>query len=292
MRISVYLILFITGAVYVQGQTSKGDSVTDGRWELVWHDEFDGDGAVDSTYWNYELGFVRNEEYQWYRRENVVKRNGILFIEGRKDSVPNPYHNASSNDWRHSRKYATCTSGSINTRGKFCFQYGKLEVRARIPCVVGSWPAIWTLGIDKEWPSNGEIDVMEYYHIDDIPHILANAAWGNDRRFDAVWNSARIEFSHFTDKDPYWYSKFHIWTMNWDSEHIELSLDGEVLNTIDLSKTVNGRIGSYMNPFHQPHYILLNLAIGGINGGEPQADSWPMRYEVDYVRVYKASGNK
>ena len=75
--------------------------------------------------------------------------------------------------------------------------------------------------------------------------------------------------------------------MDWDKDFIRIYLDDELLNEIDLSKLVNGSIGQYKNPFHQPHYILLNLAIGGINGGQPQADAFPMRYEIDYVRVYR-----
>ena len=75
--------------------------------------------------------------------------------------------------------------------------------------------------------------------------------------------------------------------MDWDSLAIRIYLDGELLNDISLSNTINGSIGNHMNPFHQSQYILLDLAIGGINGGEPQPDSFPLRYEIDYVRVYQ-----
>ena len=123
--------------------------------------------------WGFEHGYVRNKEYQWYQEENVSVRDGLLIIEARYDSAA-----------EHQ-----ITSSSVNTRRSFSFQYGRLEVRARIPAVIGSWPAIWLLGNKYEWPSCGEIDVMEYYHIKGVPHILANAAWGNDQRWDAVWNS-------------------------------------------------------------------------------------------------------
>jgi len=258
-----------------------------GEWRLVWHDEFDGTGAPDSTKWQSEYGFVRNEEAQWYQPENAYLLGGVLVLEGRCDSVPNPHYRADAPaDWRN-RPYAQYSSASINTRGKFSFQYGRMEVRARIPAVCGAWPAIWTLGTAREWPSCGECDVMEFYQIDGAPHILANAAWGDDRRFHAVWNSTKTPYSHFLEKDRDWGEKFHIWVMDWSESAIRIYLDGELLNDIDLRTTQNGRLGDYANPFQQPHYILLNLAIGGINGGEPQADAFPMRYEIDYVRVYE-----
>lgn len=255
-------------------------------WTLVFHDEFDGD-SVNWNIWKSEHGFVRNEEHQWYQPQNAFVENGLLVLEGRLDSIPNPRYRKYSNRWQEMRPFAQYSSASINTRGSYSFLYGRLEVRARIPAVMGSWPAIWTLGTQLSWPSCGEIDVMEYYHIDGVPHILANAAWGNDNQGVAVWNSKRIPYQHFLEKDPYWNEKFHTWLMDWDEQHLKIYLDGELLNDVDLSTTVNGRVGRYQNPMQQPHYILLNLAIGGINGGEPQIDAFPMRYEIDYVRVYQ-----
>lgn len=78
--------------------------------------------------------------------------------------------------------------------------YGRFEVRARIPVGKGAWPAIWTLGSSMEWPSCGEIDIMEFYRKHGIPHILANAAWGTDRQWNAKWNSKAIPFIHFWRK--------------------------------------------------------------------------------------------
>ena len=151
----------------------------------------------------------------------------------------------------------------------------------------GAWPAIWTLGSSAEWPLCGEIDILEYYQIKGAPHILANAAWGTDERYVAKWNSKAIPFTHFTDKDPAWADKFHIWRMDWDETAIKIYLDDELLNEILLSETVNGTIGKGTNPFRMPQYLLLNLALGGINGGEIDDKGIPMRYEIDYVRVYQ-----
>lgn len=259
----------------------------DSSWKLVWHDEFDGNGPLDTDTWQAERGFVRNEEYQWYQQENAYRRDGMLVLEGRLDSIPNPRYREGSNSWKENRRYARYSSASVTTSHSYSFLYGRLEVRARIPAVIGSWPAIWTLGKSYEWPSGGEIDIMEYYHINGRPHILANAAWGNDRRYQAVWNSKATPYTHFQRQDPYWNEKFHIWTMDWTKEYIRIYLDGELLNDIDLSKTVNGTVGKHTNPFHTPQYILLDLAIGGQNGGQPVDDAFPMRYEIDYVRVYQ-----
>jgi beta-glucanase (GH16 family) len=128
---------------------------------------------------------------------------------------------------------------------------------------------------------------MEYYRIDDVPHILANTAWGTDRAYHAKWNTVATPFSKFTDKDPDWANKFHVWRMDWDETAIRLYLDDELLNETLLSETVNGSVGNNTNPFKQPHYILLNLAIGGDNGGTPDDAAFPLQYEIDYVRVYQ-----
>ena len=96
-----------------------------------------------------------------------------------------------------------------------------------------------------------------------------------------------FHLSIFWRKNSDWASEFHIWRMDWDEEAIRLYLDDELLNEILLKDTYNGSIGSYKNPFMQPQYILLNLAVGGINGGEVEINTYPIRYEIDYVRVYQ-----
>lgn len=254
---------------------------------LVWSDEFDYDGQIDSLYWNYEKDFVRNHEDQWYQADNAYCKDGLLVIEARKENRPNPLFQEDSMDWRTNRPTIDYSSASVNTRGKLEFQYGTLEVRARIPVGPGAWPAIWTLGKDLPWPSNGEIDVMEYYRINGVPHILANAAWGKDKPYDAEWNSKAVPFEKFLEKDPDWASKFHIWRMDWDADYLRIFLDDELINEISLENTYNGIIGNGLNPMRQPHYVLLNLALGGDNGGEISADALPMRYEIDYVRIYQ-----
>ena len=277
MKKSILAVLFIAAAAYTDAQD----------WQLVWSDEFSVDGAPDPATWNFERGFVRNQEAQWYQSDNVYQKDGLLVIEARKQHKDNPTYQPGSRHWAHSRQHIEYTSASITSAGKQEFLYGRLEVRAKIPTAGGAWPAIWTLGRGMEWPSCGEIDLMEYYRINGVPHILANAAWGNDRRYDAVWNSKKIPFSHFTKADSCWADKFHVWRMDWDADYIRIYLDDELLNDIPLSSTTNGSIGRYENPFHRPQYILLNLAIGGTGGGTIDDSALPMRYEIDYVRIYK-----
>lgn len=263
-------------------------SVFSQEWKLVWNDEFENEGKPDSNSWSFEQGFVRNEELQWYQTDNAYCKGGVLIIEGKKEKVLNKgYEEGSTTNWRSVREYAEYTSSSIKTVGKKEFLYGRFEVRAKIPVAGGAWPAIWTLGREMEWPSCGEIDLMEYYRIQGMPHILANAAWGTEGRYQAKWNSKKIPFTHFTEKDADWASKFHVWRMDWDEKAIKLYLDDELLNEIPLSETVNGSLGNHKNPFKQPHYLLLNLAIGGASGGVPDESAFPMKYEIDYVRVYQ-----
>lgn len=256
-------------------------------WELVWSDEFDNDGRPDTTVWNYERGFVRNEEDQWYQSDNAYVKDGMLVIEGRKERVKNPRYVKDSRSWQLNREYAEYTSASLNTAGKREFLYGRLEVRARIPVGGGAWPAIWTLGSRQEWPSCGEIDVMECYPIDGEQHILANVAWGRDNRFDSEWRTKTKPLDYFLAKDKDWVDKFHVWRMDWDENFICLYLDGELLNRVPLAETVNGAYGNHTNPFKQPQYVLLNLALGGRNAGKIDGAAMPMKYEIDYVRVYK-----
>lgn len=252
-------------------------------YQLVWADEFSGEGAPDHRFWSFEYGFKRNQELQWYQTANASLKDGFLVIEGRREQVNNPAYVEESKDWKKNRPFAEYTSSSINTSGKFSFQYGLMEVRAKIDTALGLWPAIWTLGIAKGWPANGEIDVMEYYLSDGEPTILANAAWAHpDKR--ANWDEAKIPFSDFLEKDPDWPVKFHVWKLDWTANYIKIFLDDVLLNEIDLATTINP---DGFNPFHQPHYILLNLAIGG-NGGDPSGTVFPKQYVVDYVRVYQA----
>lgn len=253
-------------------------SAQDG-YRLVWADEFNRDGRPDSSNWKYEKGFVRNHELQYYQPENAWCENGRLIIEARKEERANPAYVANSTDWRKSRANIAYTAACLLTKGQKSWLYGRFEMRGKIPVDAGIWPAWWTLGESKPWPGNGEIDIMEYYR----GKLLANiACLGADKK--AEWFSAKLSTDSLGGSK--WASEFHIWRMDWTPEYIALFLDGKEMIKVPLDKLAN-KDGSGFNPFQQPHYMLLNVAIGGDNGGDASGTSFPKRMEVDYVRVYQ-----
>jgi beta-glucanase (GH16 family) len=226
----------------------------DDTWKLVWSDEFDGD-TINLDNWGYEIGYVRNQEYQYYtdRPENAFLRDGKLVIRALREDYEG---------------YAY-TSASLNTLSKQEFQYGRFEMRARIPTAMGSWPAWWAMGTNittDGWPRCGEVDMMEFY----VHKLLFNVM----DSFQA-WSSVTIPFNDSLN--------FHTWTMEWDEQAIRLYFDGTLVNDYDLKRA---QIGGY-NPFKQKMYLLVNLAIGGTNGGDPSYSTFPMEYEIDYLRVYQ-----
>jgi len=246
--------------------------------KLVWSDEFNVDGAPNPANWKFEQGFTRNEEAQWYQADNATVKGGLLIIEARKERKANPNYVAGSSDWKTNRQYAEYTSSSLLTSGLQAWQFGRFEMRARIPTQAGMWPAWWTLGVAGEWPSNGEIDIMEFYQ----GKILANVACGTATRWTAKWDSATKALTSFLDTD--WANKFHVWRMDWNTTQIDLYVDDVLLNTTKLADMLNA---DGTSPFRQKHYMLVNLALGGVNGGDPTKATFPARYEVDYLRVFQ-----
>lgn len=267
--------------VFILGCTSgaKVADYTNEGYKLVWSDEFNKVGKPDSSHWDYEKGFVRNEELQWYQPENAQCKNGLLIIEARRVEKANPDFSETAKDWRKKRSQIQYTSSCIITRKKQQWLYGRFEMRARIDISKGIWPAWWTLGVSKPWPANGEIDIMEYYR----GMLLANiACLGKTGK--AEWYGRKIKTDSLGGVE--WAKKFHVWRMDWTEEYIALFCDDVLLNKTDL-KLLENKDGSGFNPFKQPHYMLLNLSIGGQNGGDPSGTEFPKRFEVDYVRVYQ-----
>lgn len=246
-------------------------------FQLVWSDEFNAEGVPDSTKWRCETGFVRNEEAQWYQKENAVCSKGNLVITGKKERKNNPNFVAVSTDWKENRPFIEYTSASVVMKKEHAFRYGKMEVRAKIVTQTGLWPAIWTLGTNGDWPSNGEVDVLEY----NDNKILANFAYGSATKWKAIWDGASKPMSDF---DTNWANSYHIWTLEWTEDKMDILLDGVSMNSIDLTKSINQSDGK--NPFHQQHYLLLNLALGGNRGGSLANTTLPSQYLIDYVRIY------
>ncbi|GAB4033186.1 glycoside hydrolase family 16 protein [Spirosoma jeollabukense] len=279
MNVLLFLLYFPFGGGNAT-DSSAARTQADTTWKLVWADEFTKDGAPDPKNWTFEQGFVRNHEHQWYQPENARCKDGLLIIEGRREHRQNPTYQSNSANWKTSRPSIDYTSSSLHTNGLHQWQYGRFDMRGRIDISPGMWPAFWTLGVSGEWPSNGEIDIMEYYR----NQLLANVAWATAKRYTAEWRSTKKPMNSFSDPD--WSKKFHVWRMDWDEKAIKLYVDDQLLNEVPLSETTN-QDGTGRNPFKQPHYLLLNLAIGGDNGGDPSTTTFPSRFEVDYVRVYQ-----
>ncbi len=271
----LFLLIFLFGChganKIAQSTTTKENNDT---YKLVWSDEFYNDGLPDSSNWGYEKGFVRNEEDQWYQPENAFCKNGYLVIEARREQKPNPGYVKGRSDWKN-REEIRYTSACLITRYKHEWQYGRFVMRGKIDISNGMWPAWWMLGTKKQWPANGEIDIMEFYR----GKLLANIACA-DSNHKAKW------FSERTPVDAGWASKFHIWRMDWDEQGIALYVDDSLMNKVTMDSLIN-RDGSGFSPFRQPEYMLLNLAIGGQNGGDPTGTEFPKKFEVDYVRVYQ-----
>jgi len=234
-------------------------------WTLVFSDEFDTPGALDPAKWDYDLGYIANDEKQSYtsRSENVRAEGGNLVIEARKEAY---------------QGYAY-TSARVVTRGRFEFLYGRVEVRAKLPTGNGTWPAIWMLGTNigqVGWPTCGEIDIMENVGFDPllIHGSIHTAAYNHTI---GTQKTATV-----TVANPW--EDFHVYAMEWYADHIDLFVDGQRYFTFR-----NEGTGSRTWPFDKPQYLLLNLAIGGTWGGQKGIDDslFPHRFLIDYVRIYK-----
>jgi beta-glucanase (GH16 family) len=273
---------------------SRGADVTkadiqpprDPAYQLVWSDEFEGEGPPDPAKWKFERGFVRNDELQYYTERNAWRENGLLVIEGRRETVANARFREGARDWRQSRREAYYTSSSITTHGQQTWTYGRFEIRARFKPLQGLWPAIWTTGVSRDrvgWPHTGEIDLMEFY----AGRIYANLCWAGPRG-QSIWNTGSHSVERFDPEN--FHKSFHTWVMEWTPDRVDLYLDGQLLNRQDLEH-VRNLSGPDFHPFRHPHGILLNLAIGS-SGGNPSGTKFPQRYEVDYVRVWQKPAEK
>lgn len=253
---------------------------TDGReLKLVWNDEFDGVGAPDPEKWGYEIGYIRNNEAQYYsdRLENVFQKDGALTIRTLKEKFP-----IAGKPGSKGRDFAEYTSGSINTLGKAGWLYGRVEVRARLPKGKGIWPAIWMMGTNIRevgWPRCGEIDIMEY--VGKEPGRVYGTIHMRRRGAAESWKVVS-KGNNVEPGNPE--GRFCVYALEWTEDKLTILVDEEVvlefLRSEEEKKTE-------VWPFDKPHYLLLNTAIGGAWGGEIADDTCPTDYQIDYVRVYQ-----
>jgi beta-glucanase (GH16 family) len=249
--------------------------------KLVWAEEFNYTGLPDTTKWSYEEGLVRNKEAQYYtrsRKENAWVQDGYLTITARKEAFGNRLYINGNTDWRKKDSLAAYTSAAIITKNKVSWKYGRIEVRARVPKGKGVWPAIWMLGdnIDQTgWPKCGEIDILEYVGFEP-DHI-----YGTVHFSDTASGKHTAKGNRIIIKDPF--DDFHLYTMEWDQTQIKIYCDNRLFHVFDTEQA--GK--SENNPFRNPHYLLINLALGGSWGGQIDEDILPQQFILDYVRVYQ-----
>lgn len=244
---------------------------------LIWSDEFNG-SALDSSYWTYDVGGsgFGNQELEYYtaRPENVSVQSGSLVIQARRES--------------YSGK--SFTSGRLKTHGRLAFRYGTLQARIRVPDLAnGLWPAFWLLGQNigqSAWPACGEVDILEMGHADAIAAGTVNrwvqgaAHWDYEGSYAGYWQS-------YTSPTALNLS-YHTYTLTWTPQMLAASLDGAApFWVMDISA---GESAS-LEEFHKPFYIVMNLAVGGINFvniTDPAQITapFPALMYVDWIRLY------
>ena len=265
--------------IYFYGDNGDGggDGGGNNNLELIWSDEFNYEGRPDSSKWHHQTfapngGSWFNGELQHYvdKENTTYVTNGTLKIVARKET----YTTQNS-----TKEY---TSARLNS--KFDFKYGRIDVRAKLPSGAGTWPAIWTLGSNINeagnyfgdsrgsvgWPACGEIDIME------------QNGWDKTRSY-GYFHWANTQTGEYQNTGTTTYiadssSEFHLYSLIWDETKMQILLDNVVF--MELPNEAS-------NPFDNPHYLLLNIAIGGNLGGEVPANFPNQVMEVDYVRIYQ-----
>lgn len=247
-------IFFLLTFGIIAGATSQ---------EIILEENFDGN-QLNEEVWNYELGDGcpelcgwGNNERQFYVKDKVAVQDGNLVITADYDGK-------------------TYASGKINTQNKVEFQYGTIEVRAKLATGQGIWPAIWMLGSNiKEvgWPKSGEIDIMEY--VGKNPHEIHTTLHTPDSHGQSKNTKITTDTSIETG--------FHVYKAHWTEEFIKFYIDDDLVYTF--SPEVKD---DQTWPFDQPFYLILNLAVGG-NFGGPEVDDtiFPQEFLIDYVKIYK-----
>jgi len=259
---------------FVHSNTENTDPIYD---NLVWSDEFDGTGPVNASNWYHQTQLIdgnswANGELQHYtnRQANSYVSNGTLKIKAKSESY---FSQGVTKNY---------TSARLNS--KFSFNYGRVEVRAKLPSVAGTWPAIWMLGKNinengaywdnqgfgtANWPFCGEIDIMEPNI--EKNQILATWHWDNGAGY-------QLNGSHISSSNSDTSQNFHDYSLVWTPETMKIYMDSNLVNQMDV-----------FPPFDSEFFILLNLAMGGNLGGPIASNFSEDQMEIDYVRVYQES---
>ncbi|MFN3353233.1 MAG: family 16 glycosylhydrolase [Brevundimonas sp.] len=268
MRLSAVSLALLVVATPLAAQDAPADH------RLVWSDEFDRDGLPNPARWRYDTHANRsgwyNDERQYYaadRAENARVENGVLVIEARRERLEEA-DDFGGQDYTSARM--------ISRQG---WTYGVVQVRARLPCGGGTWPAIWMLPTDPEtWPMDGEIDIME--HVGNRAGVvLGTVHTGAYNHVAGTQRGGEIAVPDACDA-------FHVYQADWTADGIDFAVDGRTFYRFD-----NDGAGDKATwPFDQPFELILNLAIGGGLGGAVDDSAFPQRLEIDWVRVWRKEG--
>jgi len=240
--------------IFVVGNGGSGNNDV-----LVWFDEFDGTGAINTSKWTTETGGGGwgNQEEQIYTSStnNVKREGGILKIKAIKESN------------------GSYSSARIKTQDKFEFRYGYVEIRAKLPSSQGTWPALWMLGAnfpEVGWPQCGEIDIMEQFQ--DKNKVKSTLHW---KLSDGQRGEYGLDVSNTTSDD------WHVYAMDWTPTSITTYLDGNQFFTMNISG-----VEPYY-PFNEEFFFIFNVAMGGTLGGDIDPNFTEDIMEVDYIRLYQ-----
>lgn len=246
-------------------------------WELVFEDDFDGPAGQppDPRWWTHEVGGDGwgNQELQYYTDATsaaALDGEGHLVIT----AAEGPPEDGTF-CWYGECRY---TSARITTRDKVEVEYGRIEVRAKLPEGDGMWPAFWMLGADidlRGWPNAGEIDVME--HIGREPQRVHGTVHGPTYSGgDSIGGSYLFE-EGLPSED------FHTYAIEWEPDRIRWYVDDDHYGT--LLPTLLPNPDRWV--FDGPYFLILNLAVGGQWPGPPSDETtFPQTFTIDHVRVY------
>lgn len=247
---------------------SMAQEVPKGSFELVWADEFDRDGAPNPAKWNWDIFANKtgwhNGERQYYaadRPENARIENGRLIITARKETLSD---RADHGGQRYS-------SARLTTQGKAEFASGLIEVRAKLPCGEGLWPAIWTLGATTPWPDSGSIDIMEF----DRKASAVTGTVHNISTSGTAGNGGRVDVADAC-------GAFHDYQLLWTPRELRFAVDGKPYH-----RYANAGTGMAQWPFDKAHYLILSLAVRGADREVADDAIFPARFEIEHVRIYK-----
>lgn len=267
-RLCVYLTLCLTLLA----------TLGHGAEKLVWRDEFNFP-SLNKKFWTPEVNFVRNvEAAQIYtdRPKNLSIKRGALTLTAYEEYFENKNWKPKSKLWTENRKAANYTSGSVNSRGKIEFRYGRVEIRARIEHGRGVWPALWLIGNNPGgWPACGEIDILEF--VSQNPNTIhATLHYKKNGAYTHPTNP-------YNAKKPV-AGDWHLYGMNWTPEKIELLFDNQVIFTKRLDEVTSS---NGTNPFRAgTFFFILNLALDGW-AEAPVGKDYPRSFMIDYIRLYQ-----